>query len=93
MTIVKALIMMLLLGGVIGFLLGFAGTKLDVDEDTRVKDLLEMLPGYNCGGCGNPGCSGMADALVAGTSSIDDCKPCKPEQRAKIKEYMKEHDL
>ena len=42
MTIVKALIMMLLLGGVIGFLLGFAGTKLHVDEDTRVTDLLQL---------------------------------------------------
>lgn len=93
MEIISALVLMLVLGGVIGLGLGFAGTKLHVDEDTRVQDILEMLPGYNCGGCGNPGCSGMAEALVAGTSKLDACKPCKPEQREKLKAYLAEHGL
>lgn len=84
---------MLLLGGIIGFLLGFAGKKLHVDEDTRVQDILALLPGYNCGGCGNPGCNGMAEALVEGSTTIAACKPCKPDQRVKIQEYMKEHGL
>ena len=33
-------------------------------EDPRVGQVIEVLPGANCGGCGYPGCSGMADALV-----------------------------
>ena len=93
MAIVSALILMLVLGGVIGLGLGFAGNKLHVDEDTRVADILAMLPGYNCGGCGNPGCSGMAQSLVDGKSKLADCKPWKPENRAKIEAYMKEHNL
>ena len=93
MEILKAFLLMVILGAVIGLFLGIAGNKLAVKEDTRLADLLAMLPGYNCGGCGNPGCSGMAEALVSGKSHIEDCKPCKPDQRTKIKEYMKEHDL
>ena len=35
-----------------------------VEEDPRLAKVAEVLPGANCGGCGFPGCSGMADALV-----------------------------
>ena len=93
MEIIKAVGLMLVLGAIIGIGLGFAGKKLAVKEDTRVADILAMLPGYNCGGCGNPGCSGMAQALVDGTSHIDDCKPSKADQKEKIKAYMAENGL
>lgn len=47
--------------------------KFAVKEDPRLGEVTELLPGANCGGCGFPGCSGMADALVKGadTGSID----------------------
>ena len=35
-----------------------------VEEDPRLAKVAEALSGANCGGCGFPGCSGMADALV-----------------------------
>ena len=41
-------------------------TKFAVKEDPRIPQVLDLLPGANCGGCGYPGCSGMADALVKG---------------------------
>lgn len=41
-----------------------ASKKFAVQEDPRIGQVLEALPGANCGGCGFPGCSGMADALV-----------------------------
>ena len=41
-----------------------ASKKFAVEEDPRIGQVLEVLPGANCGGCGFPGCSGMADALV-----------------------------
>ena len=40
--------------------------KFAVNEDPRIGIVTELLPGANCGGCGFPGCSGMASALVAG---------------------------
>ena len=43
--------------------------KFAVHEDPRIGQVAELLPGANCGGCGFPGCSGMADALVKGADS------------------------
>lgn len=38
--------------------------KFAVKEDPRLAQVSAILPQANCGGCGFPGCSGMADALV-----------------------------
>lgn len=38
--------------------------KFAVKEDPRLAQVSAVLPQANCGGCGFPGCSGMADALV-----------------------------
>ena len=43
--------------------------KFAVQEDPRIGQVAELLPGANCGGCGFPGCSGMAEALVKGADS------------------------
>ena len=45
MAIFKAVILMLVLGGLIGVFLGIAGQKLYVKPDTRVEDVRAMLPG------------------------------------------------
>lgn len=38
--------------------------KFAVEEDPRLPLVLEALPGANCGGCGFPGCAGLASAIV-----------------------------
>ncbi len=91
MGIIKAVLLMLVLGGLIGLGLGFASDKLHVEEDHRVEDVLAMLPGYNCGGCGNPGCAGMAQALVDGTCKIEQCRPCKADVKESIRQYLAEN--
>lgn len=91
MEIVKALVLMLVIGGVLGAVLGFASKKFYVEEDKRVAEVLAMLPGYNCGGCGNPGCSGMAEKLVSGEATMDQCKPSKADVKAAINKYLEEH--
>jgi RnfABCDGE-type electron transport complex B subunit len=40
------------------------GKKFAVKEDPRIGQVQEVLPGANCGGCGFPGCGGMAVACV-----------------------------
>ena len=51
----------------------FVSKKFAVTEDPRIGQVIDLLPGANCGGCGFAGCSGMADALVKGADngSID----------------------
>jgi len=47
--------------------------KFAVHEDPRLAQVTAVLPGANCGGCGYPGCSGLAGALVkaADAGSLD----------------------
>ena len=40
-----------------------------VQEDPRIAEVQEVLPGANCGGCGFAGCSAFADALVKGADN------------------------
>ena len=77
------------IAAVLGLLLATAHKYLKVKEDERIARVTEMLPNANCGGCGYPGCSGMAEALVTGKcKNVSQCKPSKPEAKQKIKEYL-----
>lgn len=42
-----------------------------VKEDARIGEVSALLPQANCGGCGFPGCSGMAAALVKAADEGD----------------------
>ena len=61
------------IGLIIGLLLGLAGKKFAVEVDEREVGVREALPGNNCGGCGYPGCDGLAAAIVKGEAPIDAC--------------------
>ena len=85
----QAILITLIIGGALGLVLGIASELFAVEEDNRIEVVTELLPGYNCGGCGYPGCGGFAEALVA--KDVDRttlCRPCKPDQRSKIIEYL-----
>lgn len=43
-------------------------------EFTKINEQLEKLPGYDCGACGYPSCRVMAEEIVAGQSTIADCR-------------------
>ena len=63
-----AIILTGLTGAIAAFILFFLSKKFEVKEDPRVAQVLESLPGANCGGCGYPGCNGFAVACVTATS-------------------------
>lgn len=66
----------LLIGGIglfIGLFLGVAAIKFKVEVDEREEAVLEALPGNNCGGCGFPGCSGLAAAIAKGEAPVNAC--------------------
>ena len=88
---IKAIIMMLVVGAILGIVLGISAKVFYVKPDTRVEDITKMLPGYNCGGCGYPGCAGMAEALVNKESDVTSCKPSKPEAKEAIKQYLQQN--
>ena len=87
-----AVITLAVMGLVLGLGLAFAADVFHVEEDTRVEAITEMLPGYNCGACGYPGCSGFAEGIVAGeVDKVSACKPGKDENYDPILAYIKDH--
>ena len=88
---ISAIISLVAIGAALGALLGIANIYLTVEEDNRVVQVTEMLPGANCGGCGFPGCSGFANALVEGTATkVSGCAVCNPQVREEIAKYLNE---
>lgn len=76
MSITGILVAAAIVGGTglfIGAFLGIAGKKFAVEVDEREEAILGELPGNNCGGCGYPGCSGLAAAIVAGEAAVGAC--------------------
>ncbi|OPJ55525.1 RnfABCDGE type electron transport complex subunit B [Alkalithermobacter paradoxus] len=61
------------MGLIFGSGLAYASKKFAVEVDPRVEDINEVLPGANCGGCGYPGCNGLAVAIVNGEAPITAC--------------------
>ncbi|HIW49309.1 MAG TPA: RnfABCDGE type electron transport complex subunit B [Firmicutes bacterium] len=76
------------LGVVLGAGLGYAGKIFEVKEDPRLEQVLECLPGANCGGCGYPGCSGMASAIVSGKAPVNGCPVGGAKSAAAIAKVM-----
>jgi len=64
--LLTAVIVLGAIGLIAAVVLYAASKKFAVYEDPRIEQVTAMLPGANCGGCGFPGCSGMAGALVHG---------------------------
>ncbi len=56
------------MGAILGVLLAVAAKIFEVKTDPRADEILEVLPGANCGGCGKAGCAALAAAIAAGGS-------------------------
>ncbi len=66
----------ILVGGIgifIGLFLGVAGIIFAVFTDKKEEEVLKALPGNNCGGCGYPGCAGLAAAIVKKEAAVNAC--------------------
>ncbi|MCR4989501.1 MAG: RnfABCDGE type electron transport complex subunit B [Lachnospiraceae bacterium] len=72
-SILTALLVVGIVGLIIGLFLGIAAISFKVETDEREVKVLEALPGNNCGGCGFPGCSGLAAAIVKGEAPVNQC--------------------
>jgi NADPH-dependent glutamate synthase beta subunit-like oxidoreductase len=69
----EAILMMGGLGIAVGTGLAVASKVFYVWVDPRVEAVDAVLPGANCGGCGLPGCSANAEAIVAGKAAPNSC--------------------
>lgn len=75
-------------GVLAGILLGVASEKFKVEVDETEIKVREILPGNNCGGCGYPGCDGLAAAIAKGEAPANACPVGGEEVAKKIAEIV-----
>jgi electron transport complex protein RnfB len=62
-----------LIGLLSALMLATAAQKFHVDVDPRVQAILDVLPGANCGACGQPGCFSAAEAMAEERAPVTLC--------------------
>jgi Na+-translocating ferredoxin:NAD+ oxidoreductase subunit B len=80
-----------ILGGValtFGVLIALANRKFRVVEDPRVDGVVSLLPGSNCGACGQAGCRAFGEALVRGDVQPATCTVMAPEDREEVAAFL-----
>ncbi len=88
MEILIAILVLGVLGLIFGIGLAIASKKLAVATNPKLDQLQHLLPGSNCGACGNPGCFGFAESLLSGKSVVEGCRVCNDESREKISKIL-----
>lgn len=76
------------LGTLLGGVLAVSHRFLAVPEDPRLERVEEMLPGTNCGACGEPGCHAFATSLLAGANTPAQCTVSSPDGIAAIASFL-----
>ncbi len=61
------------IGLVFAIILTIAYRFLRVEEDPRIEQTEGLLPGSNCGACGQAGCHAFAEQLVLGAAQPSQC--------------------
>ena len=64
LSIFLGILLLSSLGFTFGIGLAIIAKIFHVEVDPKIEQILEVLPGVNCGACGYPGCAVYAEALV-----------------------------
>ncbi|MEF9930865.1 MAG: RnfABCDGE type electron transport complex subunit B, partial [Bacteroidales bacterium] len=67
-TIIFTVASLSLLGLLLAVVLYFVAQKFKVEEDPRIDIVEALMPGANCGGCGQAGCRAFAESCVKATN-------------------------
>ncbi len=85
---VTGVLIMTGLGVFFAVILAAANHFLRVQEDPRIDTVEAMLPGTNCGACGEPGCRALAEKLVAGGAAPGKCTVGNLESLVEIATFL-----
>lgn len=72
---ITAITSLTILGAILGLILGVAARVFRVEGNALAAELVDILPGSQCGQCGFPGCAGAAQALAEGNADVTLCPP------------------
>ena len=88
MEILIAILVLGVLGLIFGIGLAIASKKLAIVTNLKLEQVQHLLPGSNCGACGNPGCFGFAESLLSGKSVVEGCRVCSDKSREEIAKVL-----
>jgi H+/Na+-translocating ferredoxin:NAD+ oxidoreductase subunit B len=80
-----------ILGGVatlFGTFISVANARFKVWEDPRVDGVKDLLPGADCGACGQAGCRAFAEAVVKGDAVPAECTVMGAEDIEDVAAYL-----
>ncbi len=87
-VVLKSMIALTAMAAVFGAVLAVASRIFAVYRDPRVEQIVDALPGANCGACGFPGCQGYAEAAVSAGRIPATCPPGGTEVAARVAEIL-----
>jgi len=73
LSILYAILVLGIMGLLFGVVLAFASKIFEVKVDERIPQIVDLLPGANCGGCGYTGCVAFATSVVEGKAKVNGC--------------------
>jgi H+/Na+-translocating ferredoxin:NAD+ oxidoreductase subunit B len=85
------LVSVAILGGVatvFGTFISLANAKFKVWEDPRIDGVRDLLPGADCGACGQAGCRAFAEQVVMGTVAPAQCTVMTADAKAEVAAYL-----
>jgi len=83
--ILESILILAGLGLAFGLFLAFASKKFKVEHDPKIDEVVNVLPGVNCGACGYAGCAAYAEAVVKNKDvPVDLCIPGQKEAADKV---------
>jgi RnfABCDGE-type electron transport complex B subunit len=86
--ILNPILIMAALGAGMSAMLLFAAKKFVIKENPQIEEILESLPGANCGGCGFAGCRAFAEEKVKNPSGDAFCPPGAEKVNRAIAEIL-----
>ena len=87
-TLLASVISLSILGFLFGIGLAYAIKIFSVQVDPKIQEILNYLPGSNCGACGNAGCARLAEAIADGSAKPSACAPAGSKAHSGIAQIV-----
>ena len=73
---------------ILGLAISFVTQLFYVEIDPRIDHLYNILPHFNCGACGHPGCVPYAESIINDNEQTNKCKPGGAKVATQIVEFL-----
>ncbi len=77
-------VILCVVAAVLGLAISIVTQIFYIEIDPRIEQIYEVLPHFNCGACGCPGCMPYAEGIVNDNLETTKCKPGKEAVAQKI---------